>query len=445
MKIPPVNAAQPPLHGLYDDFASRRTPTREDYQRALTSGLVVPDANVLLDLYRYDPEAQDKLLDVLERLGPQLWVPHQVLAEFWRRREDALHDLETAAQHSQEKFGKLLTEAIEELNQWANRTALPDDRVAALYDKLEAGFRDIEAVIRDGLATTKAQQSSDTNADQVLVRLERILDGRVGPRLEPEDEEEAIQEGLRRVAAKEPPGYKDNDKVGNSQSGDYLVWEQTLREASRRDRPVLFITKDSKEDWWLQVRGQRRGPRTELIEEMRSRAGVQLLMTRTDNLLRLARELLDVDVPETTVEDVSRFSTSTDSRVDDWNVSPEGVISDKTSEDLDDGKGWTRDGLEELLRRLALEGPVQQRALNLALKSGGFVAREDVYRLGEYEASRTLRGFTRPVMRISRQLRDEGIIGEGSPDALKAVYDPETSYVQAAGFRVPSDVLRYAD
>jgi hypothetical protein len=39
--------------GLFEGFEGYCTPTLDDYRRVLTEGLVVPDANVLLTLYRY--------------------------------------------------------------------------------------------------------------------------------------------------------------------------------------------------------------------------------------------------------------------------------------------------------------------------------------------------------------------------------------------------------
>ncbi len=44
--------------GLYDGFEAYRTPTEVDYRRLLTSGLVVPDTNVFLNLYRYNDETR---------------------------------------------------------------------------------------------------------------------------------------------------------------------------------------------------------------------------------------------------------------------------------------------------------------------------------------------------------------------------------------------------
>src|SRR5262245_49579991 len=80
------------MGGLYDQFDGYRTPTEHDYRRLLTAGMVVPDANVLLNLYRYNDQTRADVLAVLERLGDCLWVPHQVMVEFWRNRESKLAD-----------------------------------------------------------------------------------------------------------------------------------------------------------------------------------------------------------------------------------------------------------------------------------------------------------------------------------------------------------------
>lgn len=64
------------LRGLFDDFGAFRTPAGEDFTAVLTSGLVVPDANVLLNLYRYTEQARKDLLRALGALGDRLWVPH---------------------------------------------------------------------------------------------------------------------------------------------------------------------------------------------------------------------------------------------------------------------------------------------------------------------------------------------------------------------------------
>ncbi|RLK60439.1 PIN-like domain-containing protein [Actinokineospora cianjurensis] len=66
---------------------------------------------------------------------------------------------------------------------------------------------------------------------------------------------------MRRIRASEPPGYKDRKKDDVNAVGDYLVWEQTLLEATTRGLDVLFVTSDTEEDWWRLEGGERRGPR----------------------------------------------------------------------------------------------------------------------------------------------------------------------------------------
>jgi hypothetical protein len=54
-----------------------------------------------------------------------------------------------------------------------------------------------------------------------------------------------VNEGNRRATNKEPPGYLDVNKANSEDlaekaAGDYLVWHQTIHEASRRSMDVLL-------------------------------------------------------------------------------------------------------------------------------------------------------------------------------------------------------------
>jgi PIN like domain len=176
---------------------------------------------------------------------------------------------------------------------------------------LDHGFTTVKEAIT-GLVDAEAveQAARDTGTDRVLQELDRILRGHVGGALEPQAHKEAIAEGMRRVAAEVPPGYKDKDKDDEDASGDYLVWEEILREVERRQCDVLLVTADLKEDWWRKDHGQARGPRLELVEEMRRRAGVRLFMLRPDSLLLHARQVLEIEVRDQSVQDIERIDKS---------------------------------------------------------------------------------------------------------------------------------------
>lgn len=186
--------------GLFDGFEGYRTPSEEDYRRVLTEGLVVPDANVLLSLYRYNTQSRTDLFAVLEKLGDRLWVPHQSLVEFWRNREVVLHDPQRAAQETLDALEKQRQQTTGVLRTWANRTALAPERLAELLEPVERCFdATVESVT--GLVDAEAGGPvQDTNDDVVIEMLSRVLEGRVGGPLDPTEYEAAVKEALRRIA-----------------------------------------------------------------------------------------------------------------------------------------------------------------------------------------------------------------------------------------------------
>jgi PIN like domain len=407
--------------GLFDGFEGYRTPITDDYVRLFRDGLVVPDANVLLNLYRFTSQARDDLLSVLERLGDRLWVPHHVLVEFWRNRENVLRDPRDTEKTAQDLL-KAKEQAMGMFRAWANRVSLPSEETSQLAGALSDGF---DAAI-DGVDRfsdeTAAESARDTDRDVVLKRLESILRGRVGEPFVGEQREAAIREGLRRVDEREPPGYLDKKKDDDGAAGDFLVWEQILVEVERDPRDVVFVTGDVKEDWWRREAGEQRGPRLELVAEMRDRCGARLFMLRPATLLSLAREHLDVDVREESVDATNRV---------------ERLLEDQ----LEDG-GWHARALDELLVRLTREAPVQAEVLAQAAQNGGVITRAKVYEIGDYDEERSLRSFTRPIKRISQEFRDDDAIEALAVDVLEANYDPVAPNPSlATGFSVNEQVL----
>lgn len=142
--------------GLYDHFQAYRTPADSDYSALLTQGMIVLDTNVLLDLYRYNKEACDDLLSILDRLNERLWIPHQVMNEFWRNREEVLQDKRGTVKIIRTLRAQCAT-AITELNTWAKRAALPKENPAGLVEILTGAFESVIGKIAD---------HADIDADQ---------------------------------------------------------------------------------------------------------------------------------------------------------------------------------------------------------------------------------------------------------------------------------------
>ncbi|MCK9878692.1 PIN domain-containing protein [Frankia sp. Ag45/Mut15] len=402
--------------GLFDGYEGHRTPSDTDYKNALVTGLVVPDTNVLLNLYRYTTDARGDLLEVLTRIGDRLWIPPQVAAEFWGAREAVLGDPRGTAE-TRKRLVDLRSQASQALQTWANRIALEESESTRLKDLLDEAFNEVAediSVIDDSSAYDYLH---DTATDPVLAALERILDGRVGRPPDTQEHAKGVAEGRRRLEARIPPGYMDKAKGGDGAVGDYLVWSQTVGEAQRRCTDVVFVTADLKEDWWHRAEGRPRGPRLELFREMYAATGRRLFMLRPDGLLHHARNALSVNVADSSVEDVERVSR------------------------LLEENGWTAAGIQAVMRRLADEAPVQAEVVRRAAELDGSISREEVYRIGGYAEERSLRGFTRPVRRVTQEFQERGLLPPDLPELLVADYDERSPLGSAIGFSVPSDVV----
>lgn len=231
--------------------------------------------------------------------------------EFWRNRESVLQDPRDTGKTVRE-LADLATKAVDAFRAWANRVGLPEQRSQELSAVLADAFAAVTAGVSELSDEDASQFAADTAKDPVLAGLEPILRDRVGLAFDDAEYQKALAEAKRRADAKEPPGYKDVGKPGVGQAGDYLIWAQILKEAACRRQDVLIVTGDVKEDWWRRERGQHRGPRPELAEELRKIAGTRLFMLRPVSLLLHARQVLQVQVRDESVQDIERVAEAED-------------------------------------------------------------------------------------------------------------------------------------
>lgn len=289
------------LVGLVDGFTEYASPTDVDYADVLTTGMVVLDTNVLLNLYRYHSETREALFRIVEALGPRLFIPHQVAAEYWANREGTIRTSAEATTKARDELSAHRARARQSIAAWANRVAPPPDTREQLDSALATAFDEAVAILDGFRDASLGAAALNTSADPVLARLVGLLEQRVGLPLSENDLASAREEADRRIAESVPPGFADSGKEGDARHGDFLVWRQMLDEAAARKCDVLLVTGDVKEDWWRQDRGEIRGPRLELSRELGRTAGVRLYMLQPASLLKRAIEALQVPIDEDSV------------------------------------------------------------------------------------------------------------------------------------------------
>lgn len=374
----------------------------EDQKHALTTGLISLDANVLLDLYRFNDAGRDGVLEVLAKLGDRVWVSHQAAREFWRTRISVIDNRNKSTEAVLAVLAEQRQKALNGIAAWGRSTFVPDADEAAIREVLEKASDRVQALIEEQ-AEESGQFAHEVTADSVVKRLLELLEGKVGAPLPPQEHAEALKESARRVKEKVPPGYRDAEKErdGNPDgaAGDYLVWHQSLLEAKRRGMPLMIVTSDLKDDWWWRnpKGAQVYGPRAELVEEALRITGAKCYMLETRTLTKLAKPVLGLE------------------------LTPEAIRSVDRRTDPDESV-WSGRAVDELLDRLDAEGAVQADVIRRAAELGGIIDREDIYEMAGYDESRRLSGFSKPVFRITNELVADGLLAVDAVPMLTPIW-----------------------
>jgi hypothetical protein len=193
---------------LRDDFQHFYAPDEDAVAATLHTGLVTPDTNVLLSLYRFQSEARDDLFRALERLGNRLWIPYQVGLEFHRNRLGVIDSQEKYFGVTRTELNSAAKAYIDKLKAFSARIALTKERERELEDAVTAAHKMVIEEV-DQAEESGDVQVSTLNSDEVLMQLESLLKNKVGAAMIPSELDATRKEALRRIDAKVPPGYMD--------------------------------------------------------------------------------------------------------------------------------------------------------------------------------------------------------------------------------------------
>ncbi len=358
----------------------------------------------------------------------RVFVTHQALVEFWRNRTSALADRARAKAEVEKRLGHSERSVTDAIETWAKQTTLDEGDLQQARILVTRQFEVLRRLVAD-THRDDVESYPSPGMDPIVRALEGLLDGRAGPPLPGIEYRAAVDEGKRRHAKGEPPGYKEKasekEHLPEGVSGDYLVWSQSIAEAKRRGSDLLIITGDEKEDWYWRSKETVIGPRTELAKEFWDATGRRLyLLTPIEFLRRYQAQ--GGNVSDQVLEEAEK------------QAAPMTAVSQKDEEQVVETATWTPGAVQELLAALDVEAPVQAAVIRAAAANGGVVDRHQVYQLGHYSENRMLRGFTKPVRRVSRRLQEVGDLDLRVQEMLRPRYDYG---VQANAFEIPVEVV----
>lgn len=300
-------------------FSGYYRPSDEDFKKLWAEAVFVFDTNVLLNLYSYPEDVRNVFLSVLSKIEGRIWIPYHVGLEFHRNRFARI---------------KQANQRVEKLLQTIRSTG---DQLGSEVQSIELEKRNIGlSDIQDRLLAVQGAHKALSDAvqlacdklppisldDPIGLEICELLDGRVGS--PPKDQaalDSLLADAQVRYDKKIPPGFADQDKGDDSyrdreltyqrKYGDLILWHQVMNYAKENGvKNLVFVTGDKKKDWWLLDESKTLGPLPELVQEIKTKASVELFwMYSADQFLVHAEvHLKATEVTAEAVEQVKEVS-----------------------------------------------------------------------------------------------------------------------------------------
>lgn len=292
-------------------------PTEEEFAALWKQAVFALDASVLLDLYRSSAQTQEAFLDLLIRIRSRLWVPYQACKEYLSNRLTVISSLGNSYKQVSELCTDQLSRFEGTLSQFRKHPLMN-------VDDLVKGFREAAEHAAKIVSQAQAYHPDYSVIDPILLKLEKLLNGRIGDPIAQKELENLIKVAEQRYSKKIPPGYKDDKKDEAHKFGDYLIWHEMIKHATSNKKPIVFVTADLKEDWWQIHEGKTIGPRPELIQEMYQLTGMAFymytpshFMTHASTHLFLKDQMTGINKAASELSDIQReniLSSATSSR-----------------------------------------------------------------------------------------------------------------------------------
>ncbi len=249
-------------------------------------------------MYRYSRETVTAYFDVLNELKKkkQLWVPYQVGYEFYENRINVISEYEK----SYDEILSLLEKAKSDIE--TKYKEHPFLNLCEIKENINKGLSGVETKIKQA----KKSHPKWLEKDEVLEKLNQLFKGNIGNNYNEQELGEIKKEGKERYEKKIPPGFKDSKKNENKKYGDLILWYQIIDKAKESKKPIILISGDVKEDWWLEKDGKRLMPLPQLKKELYDKAGVDFHIYTADRFLELNKTEKEI-ITSSTIKEVRKI------------------------------------------------------------------------------------------------------------------------------------------
>jgi len=289
--------------------------------------LFVLDANILLNLYRYNDETIKDFFKLLNFVKDQVFIPHHAALEYQKNRISVIAEQRKYLGSFIKALDKDLT-IVDILFEGKEKNSYKQvvKKYPELSQALENINNELQRLKNDNLdklneeAKKLLANSPHVNSfDSIRTELDN-LQLIVGEPYSEKELEDIYKEGARRYSLDIPPGFEDKDKIEKfsfsgqeyqQKYGDYIIWEQIKLYAKNHPdlTNIIFISDDVKKDWLQSFDSDGTkiiGARTELCCEIyNGYPNIKWFLIHDSNtFLELGNKVHDLKVQQQSFDDV---------------------------------------------------------------------------------------------------------------------------------------------
>jgi hypothetical protein len=277
---------------MQNRFPGYYKPTEEEFKKLWENCIFSFDTNILLNVYRYSPKSRERLFEVWRKLNERIWLPHQVALEYLQERLSVISYQSKPYRELQDMLddaSKSFTQKIKEFSKRHSFSSHTDTK--GLLKILENAHNQIKDKLKNSSASYPNLLESDDFWDEIT----QLFHEKVGAAYSEEELSKHFKKAEHRFKQQQPPGHLDAKKPETKRYGDVILWFQLIDYVKSKKKPLIFVTDDEKDDWWLKHKGKTIGPRPELIQEMLNEGGVEFYLYTGDRFLDFAATSLNLE------------------------------------------------------------------------------------------------------------------------------------------------------
>lgn len=318
---------------MNNKFCGFYTPKEENYKEIWNHSktLFIFDTNTLLNLYRCEEQTKDDIISVMKALSSRSWYPFQVCLEYQRNRINVI----SQSIKSLEKFKKSINSLVNSTDNALSEAQVKkhlytslSEEVSVLKDSLAST---ITSFINDKIESRIKSKEKIKTSDTIRKALDDIIGDNCGDIPDQTSIDEINKEGASRYSKKIPPGYMDEKTKGDAISfyngvefqdkyGDLYLWKEILEISKKHDdHNIIFVTDDSKKDWWYSHDNKIIGPSEPLQTEIYFNSNIKSFrMINHSNFLYEASKYLDnLQIKQSSVDDIKDISSENSKELND--------------------------------------------------------------------------------------------------------------------------------